>query len=64
MQHDEQEGIKAMEFFDELMDSEMKLTGEDITLIVGFFLELAANQDLEESTRTAALSHIVSITYT
>lgn len=64
MQHDEQEGIKAMEFFDELLESSVKLSNEDITLIVGFFLELASTKDLEDSTRTAALSHVVNIAYT
>lgn len=64
LQHDEQEGVKGMEFFDELMESNMKLTNEDITLIVAFFLEVASTKDLDDSTRAAALSHVVNIAYT
>eukprot|EP01134_Creolimax_fragrantissima_P003802 CFRG3802T1 len=59
--NDENQGVKSMEFFDELMDSDFSLSGEDAALLMGFFIEVASNTNAEHSARQSAISQIVSL---
>jgi hypothetical protein len=40
-------------------------TNEDLVLLVSFFLEVASMKDtVDPSVRTAALQHVINVTYT
>eukprot|EP00124_Ichthyophonus_hoferi_P004066 Ihof_evm2s406 gene=Ihof_evmTU2s406 len=61
LESDETEAISAMDFFSELMEADVPLKGDEVKAMIGFFLEVASNKNLENSTRVIALNHIISL---
>ncbi|KAJ7313159.1 hypothetical protein JRQ81_004432 [Phrynocephalus forsythii] len=54
----EAQASETMEVFDELMETEVSIIAQHVPEIVGFFLEVGANQALGDSLRVKALSCI------
>eukprot|EP00128_Syssomonas_multiformis_P019057 Colp12_sorted_trinity150504_noHs@13741 len=59
LREDEPEAVKAMEIFDEFMDSTVPLVGAEMRQLLSYMLNIAANKEYEDATRVKALSFVV-----